>query len=453
MHPAPGFLPLPSSVAPAGLVLALVLLGCGDERPIPSESHDGTPSITSPTPDERGRGGEILAGLGYLGGTEAPTTSKIITVIKRDMVSPGLNFFVSGHGPEALLIDMDGRVVHRWHYPFEKAWPALPDTMTPERGYRDGYKDHFRRAHLYPNGAVLAIFDGFGMVKIDKDSNLIWARLNRAHHDLQVMPDGEIYVLTHRVGVLPWLHESEPVIDEFVALCDGDGNEKWSYSLVECLRRSGFRFQAQRPAGYLGPLEILHANTVEVLDGRHAAGEESLSSPTAKSAGRPVWVRSLSTQVFKKGHILTSMRALDLIAVIDPDRQVAVWWMTGTFKKQHEPILLGNGHLLLFDNTGRRDQSAVLEFRPFSGEVIWSYDGTADRPFFSEIGGTAARLPNGNTLITESVRGRVFEVTSEGEIVWEFVSPLRAGEQGQFVAMVYEMIRIPPDFPLDWLDD
>jgi hypothetical protein len=37
--------------------------------------------------------------------------------------------------------------------------------------------------------------------------------------------------------------------------------------------------------------------------------------------------------------------------------------------------------------------------------------------------GSAQRLPNGNTLITESAFGRVFEVTKEGEIVWDYVNP------------------------------
>ena len=36
------------------------------------------------------------------------------------------------------------------------------------------------------------------------------------------------------------------------------------------------------------------------------------------------------------------------------------------------------------------------------------------------------RLPNGNTLITEGSDGRVFEVTPDHKIVWEFVSPYKA---------------------------
>ena len=67
--------------------------------------------------------------------------------------------------------------------------------------------------------------------------------------------------------------------------------------------------------------------------------------------------------------------------------------------------------------------------------------------------GSSARLSNGNTLITESLRGRAFEVTPEGEVVWRWVSPYRAvsdaGVHG--VAVLMEMIRLEPDVPLDWL--
>ena len=43
--------------------------------------------------------------------------------------------------------------------------------------------------------------------------------------------------------------------------------------------------------------------------------------------------------------------------------------------------------------------------------------------FFSPYMGIIQRLWNGNTFICESAFGRLFEVTSEGEIVWEYVIP------------------------------
>lgn len=49
--------------------------------------------------------------------------------------------------------------------------------------------------------------------------------------------------------------------------------------------------------------------------------------------------------------------------------------------------------------------------------VVWEYRETPD--FYSFWGGDADRLPNGNTLITDTVNGRILEVTPEGEKVWE----------------------------------
>ena len=60
---------------------------------------------------------------------------------------------------------------------------------------------------------------------------------------------------------------------------------------------------------------------------------------------------------------------------------------------------------------------------------VWTYQSSPATNFYSaEISG-AQRLPNGNTLITESDGGRLFEVTRRGEIVWNFVNPVR-GQRG-----------------------
>lgn len=101
----------------------------------------------------------------------------------------------------------------------------------------------------------------------------------------------------------------------------------------------------------------------------------------------------------------------------------------------------GELSFLLFNNGSGRpapEYSEVEEFvlpfdakqgftrakdQPFGPEsLVWSY---ADSPrFFSPFISGAQRLPNGNTLICEGARGRVFEVTRAGEIVWDYYNPL-----------------------------
>ena len=55
--------------------------------------------------------------------------------------------------------------------------------------------------------------------------------------------------------------------------------------------------------------------------------------------------------------------------------------------------------------------------------IVWQYQGSPPGTFFSWFISGAQRLETGNTLICEGIWGRIFEVTSEGEIVWEYISP------------------------------
>ena len=115
---------------------------------------------------------------------------------------------------------------------------------------------------------------------------------------------------------------------------------------------------------------------------------------------------------------------------------------------QHNPHIIpkglpGAGNLLVFDNGGSggygfanpanpdgvssmtRDNSRVLEINPITLDNVWEYShgGTERVQFYSWYVSNAQRLPNGNTLVNEGMNGRVFELTPDGEIVWEYVSP------------------------------
>jgi hypothetical protein len=92
----------------------------------------------------------------------------------------------------------------------------------------------------------------------------------------------------------------------------------------------------------------------------------------------------------------------------------------------------------------------VIVIDPVTGELDWTHPRDPDDDFYSEFCGAAQHLSNGNTLVTESDRGRAFEVTPEGEVVWEFFSPHRAGDRDQWVATLFEVVRLPEDFGRSW---
>ena len=80
-------------------------------------------------------------------------------------------------------------------------------------------------------------------------------------------------------------------------------------------------------------------------------------------------------------------------------------------------------------------------------EKVWEYSlsGQGRFLFFSHYVSSVQRLPNGNTLITEGADGRIFEVTPEDEIVWEYVSPFFGTERGR-TNRIYRAHRVPYDW-------
>ncbi|MCF7958334.1 MAG: aryl-sulfate sulfotransferase [Phycisphaerae bacterium] len=128
-----------------------------------------------------------------------------------------------------------------------------------------------------------------------------------------------------------------------------------------------------------------------------------------------------------------------------------------------KPGLPGAGHFLIFNNGQylyqRTNQSYVQEIDGFldaqgrrsdkyvnppaagyervrthhdthkgtlqvSRQIVWTYGSKSNQGFFSHIGAGAQRLPNGNTLICSDTEGHFFEVTAEGELVWEYINPV-----------------------------
>ena len=59
-----------------------------------------------------------------------------------------------------------------------------------------------------------------------------------------------------------------------------------------------------------------------------------------------------------------------------------------------------------------------------SNQIVWIYSSKNNQAFFSHIGSGCQRLPNGNTLICAMTEGHLFEVTHEGELVWEYINPV-----------------------------
>jgi len=357
-----------------------------------------------------------LEALPYLQGYKPAPVARGVTVYDPERACPGVNLCNSGDRPEAYLMDMSGRVLHRWYFEHTRAFPKVRPRIATS---------YFRRVHLLKGGDLLAIFDDVGIVRINAGSGLVWAKRGRFHHDLAVTPQGRLYLIKHQREAMVRQGILRPALPDNIVVLDLDGNVQDACSLLECFKRSDYADMLDLIDEVdLSINDVLHTNSIRVLDG-------SLVD---------------RSPAFKKGNVLVSLLRLDAIAVVDMDDKKVVWASSGDdhgmWSRQHDPTLLADGHMLLFDNRGHEGRSKVIEFDPFSNEVYWRFADGPETPFFSMTCGAARRLPNDNTLITESDAGRAFEVTIDGDIVWEYLNPRRAGDNDELIATLFEVQRV-----------
>ena len=144
-------------------------------------------------------------------------------------MQPGLTL-VSKNATAAVLMDSLGNILHQWQCDFAEAFdeddfaafPQQPDML------------HWHRTHLYPNGDLLANHDyvnhypyGYGLVKLDKNSQVIWKYTGTAHHDFDFDDQGNIYTLVQEIGTTPIGNIQPPYIEDFAVVIDGvTGQEK-----------------------------------------------------------------------------------------------------------------------------------------------------------------------------------------------------------------------------------
>ena len=177
--------------------------------------------------------------------------------------------------------------------------------------------------------------------------------------------------------------------------------------------------------------------------------------------GRAEWTHVNTCFVLPDGNILTSFLKLNTIAIIDKATGNFKWrWGPGQLGHQHDPNMLDNGNILVFDNGTHRPDSSIIpygminfsrvvEVNPESNEVVWEFRDEQLLYFHACFISGAQRLPNGNTLICEGPLGRFFEVTPDKELVWEYVSPFysKTLEVMGWNNAVFRAYRYSPDYP------
>ena len=355
---------------------------------------------------------------------QAPLLKNVV-IYDKNRSFQGYNLLITGDTTEATLMDMNGKRIYQWHYPSA----SLPIDRRP-------FPNLWTKACILKNGGLLALVPYGGLLKIDKKSNLLWFKRIACHHDFDIDSNGNIYTITKS-------RDNGGIQIDSIMILSPKGETKKEISLYDLFKK----YPSFLP--YINKISIdaaFQSTSIQILDGK--------------------W--TFKIPAFKKGDLLISMGNLGVIICVDPDKEKIVWLMDTLFcgQGQHFAKLLDRGNILIFDNLYRSDLSRVVEYDPSAKKIVWEYSGQNGR-FYSPYFGQCYRLPNGNTLIVESLSGHCFEVTPEKKIVWEFYDPDQIdkdneqfivgsnghlqGHYDKMIAVIRQMQRIPIDSTLDWL--
>lgn len=383
--------------AATALALAAAQLGC--ER------------ATEPPPPSA-EVAEHLQALGYVDWDDAAAAELGgVTLLDRERASAGYNLYVRGR--EIYLMDLEGRHAHTW---------SVADSVLP------GSDRKCSHAQLLEDDRLLVLCAGRAILLLDRDSNLVADIRGPVHHDVGELEDGRLLILhaqEHR------RYRGRRVNFDglsLIAVDDGKLKPVWS-SFLHRRELSAYHAPTDldvppqegeklKSSGY----DYYHVNSVQVLPDTELGRRDPR---------------------FRKGNWLVCLRNVDLMVVLDAqDRSVTWSWGPGELELPHMPRMLDTGRILVFDNGSHRRYSRVLEIDPETEQIVWQYQGDPPDSFFSKWRGGAQRLPNGNTLITETDKGRAFEVTPSGELVWEFWNPvIQDGKR----ARIYRLVRLSPE--------
>lgn len=362
--------------------------------------------------------GLLVISLGYIVNTKMLQNDHVArglhtenTILDKTKVDDGYLLFSpvtiqnlnTGNG-KVYLTDLNGKTVHSW----KTTSPTLFSIAMPDGS--------LYAAEITPTDLSKLIGGGkTGMIeKLDKDSKVLWQfKDEMIHHDIDVdtnthsifatryskLPEG----FANRIkGGKTEQEEKDSWADEIIQIDENTGKVVWSWKMSDHLKPEDFVLNSFTPRS-----EWSHSNSVKYYS-------------TNPINGKPA--------------LVLSSRHLSTVFIIDKETGNVLWKSpVDVFTFQHDATLTDKGTILAYDNGLFRNQkvpglfSRIVEINPLTNKIVWMFDNGSssfDKAALADsiISGTQ-RLPNGNTLGIDGLRGHIFEVTPDHKVVFSFVNP------------------------------
>ncbi len=311
-----------------------------------------------------------------------------VTIHDLHRATPGLVLFKPSESKDAVLVNYAGQVVHHW---------KVGKGITSWCYLRANGNLFVNERCENPRGVALTV-SGL-MREYDWQGNVVWEHLDPyQHHDARRLENGAVYAAytfmdpkeqARIAGGIPGSEPEGGMSGEVIREVDDHGRIVWEWDLME-LGHDRFPLHRNSNRWSNG-----HTNTIIPL---------------------------------QDGKYLVNSKSRNLVFILDRKTGAIVWhYQNDEMGGQHDAQMLENGNILLFANgTYAADlhHSQVWEINPATNKIVWRYRAQKNpMSFFSPMIGGCQRLPSGNTLICEGAKGCIFEVTPEGDVVWEYVSP------------------------------
>ena len=215
---------------------------------------------------------------------------------------------------------------------------------------------------LLPNNNILLVLPGYGVHETNRNGDTVWSYLDKkVSHDADRLPNGNTLVV---------YGNDDGINDAQVKEINPEGEIVWAWYAKDHFYESPYK---------------------DIYD--------------------QGWTHTNAVTRLPNGNTLISLRNFNLIVEVDSKGSVIRTIGEGILEYQHDPEVLSDGNILVANHVTPHQ---AVEIDPKTGRVVWKSAG-----FEQDITPVrdANRLPNGNTLITGTTR--IFEVTTEGETVWQ----------------------------------
>jgi len=249
------------------------------------------------------------------------------------------------------------------------------------------------------------------LVKIDFNSNVVWVNdEDTFHHSTNLDDEENIYVpsqyrpysklVSNYVG-LNNRTEKYNFSDDVINILDKNGKILFSKSVTEILIENGhlnriFSQQSHKT-------DPIHLNDIQ---------------PVLKD-----------TKYFKKGDVFLSLRNLSMVILYRPSTNKIIKIIEGEFYNQHDVDIIDDKRISIFNNNVflnyknerivKNNEIIIYDFETnsFSKKFEKTF---VENKINTDEHGLVDFLQDGSAIVEDRNNGRIFYLSSEGEVIWIF---------------------------------